>query len=602
MLPTLPHSLHDPLPQGRHGEEVERLGHQRFIDAFVLQSSRSQLTVFPVMALMAYICWQPQHTGWPLAWLAAGSLLALWRLQHTEKLVRSGDPALDARRIRQMLLASGLMLSLPLLWFQTLSDNGRSLLSLVIITVATVSVVTTSGYRGMFMWFAAPMLLSLTLAWALNAFGSGQGIAAALAATTLMLLLFLRSLGRYASAVFMEGCAYRLAEQQSNQQLKAALAEADEANHAKTQFLAAASHDLRQPIHSMNILVAALSLRALDAPSREIVALLGSVNQVLSKQLDTLLDISKLDAGVVQAQPAPCSLDQLVRAHHAVTLPLAAQLGLNLRLQVGEAVWVHTDAALMARALSNLSDNALKYTPRGGTVRLIVRAIEGQALLEVQDSGIGIAKDEQERVFREFYQVGNIERDRNKGLGLGLSIVQRLCTLLAVQLSLQSQPGQGTCVTLRLPQVAAQAPAAPIGKLPPQPRGLRVLVVDDEAMVRDSMRWLLEALECQVFLADGTTQATEVAATQPLDLVLSDFRLQAGASGLAAIEAVRAHQPQLCAVLITGDTAPDRIREAQAAGVPLLFKPVSLEDLIDVLPQPRDSAAMVPPLPTHSAS
>jgi CheY-like chemotaxis protein len=181
--------------------------------------------------------------------------------------------------------------------------------------------------------------------------------------------------------------------------------------------------------------------------------------------------------------------------------------------------------------------------------------------------------------------VGNVERDRQKGLGLGLSIVRRLCALLDVELSLQSQPGAGTTVTLSLPLAqTVQAVAPPLAAVAGSLRGLRVLVVDDEALVRQSMRMLLTELGCSAHLADGVDAAVRLATAHDFDVVLSDLRLRGGESGLDALRAVQALQPDVHAVLITGDTAPDRIREARAAGLRLLYKPVTLNDLIAALP------------------
>jgi CheY-like chemotaxis protein len=186
-------------------------------------------------------------------------------------------------------------------------------------------------------------------------------------------------------------------------------------------------------------------------------------------------------------------------------------------------------------------------------------------------------------VFREFYQVGNVERDRTKGLGLGLSIVRRLSELLGAPLQLQSAPGQGTSVSLRLPLCEPKTLPEPAAAAPLRPQGLRVLVVDDEATVRQSMRLLLQGLHCEVFVADSLQEAQDMARSQPLDLMLCDLRLRGGENGLDVIRHMRSTNPELTAVLITGDTEPARIKEAQAAGVPLLFKPVALSDLIEVL-------------------
>jgi signal transduction histidine kinase/ActR/RegA family two-component response regulator len=563
---------------------VDGLAHERFVEAFLSQSSRSQLAIIPVSALVAYLWFEPTRSAWPWLWWMLVCAFSLWRYWYTAAVVRSPDAVRTTRRITWLLLASGTLLALPLLAFHQLTELGRGILTLVLVGTATASVITTWGFRNVFMAFATPMLAPLAAAWLLMGGMTQQFTRVGLGLVILLFLWFLRYVGQHASTVFLEGCAYRFGEQQLNQELKLALARADEANSAKTQFLAAASHDLRQPIHSMNVLVAALSLRTLDASSQEIVGLLGSVNQVLSKQLDTLLDISKLDAGVVHAELDACCLDALVHAHQATITPLAAQSGLSVTASIDNDVWVRTDAALLTRALSNLTDNAIKYTPRGGSLHLTVQRLGDQALLAVHDSGIGIAEPEQERVFREFYQVGNVERDRTKGLGLGLSIVRRLCKLLNVEVKLQSAPGQGTAVSLVLPLCAPKVGVVDsVLSTRPHAPGLRVLVVDDEDTVRESMRLLLQGLGCRVFIADGLAQAQALVREQTLDILLCDLRLRGGENGLHVIQCLRGVQADLPAVLITGDTEPARIKEAQAAGVPLLFKPVSLDDLIDVL-------------------
>jgi signal transduction histidine kinase len=429
------------------------------------------------------------------------------------------------------------------------------------------------------------MLIPLSAAWAWVAWLSGNGAEWALAGLVAVFLLFLVGLAQQVAAIFEESSRFRFGAQQLNRELTQALDQADEANRTKTQFLAAASHDLRQPIHSMNVLVAALSLRPLEAKTREIVTLLGSVNQTLSKQLDSLLDVSKLDAGVVRAKPTVQRIDQLVRAHCAATAPLAQANGLKLELTAHDKLHVCTDAALFTRVLSNLTDNAMKFTPRGGVVHVKVEQDDQHVLVKVADTGIGIAADEQVRVFREFYQVGNAERDRLRGLGLGLSIVKRLCLLLDLQLDLQSQLGAGTTVSLRLARVEAEPQIEEVSTLAAgSAAGLRVLVVDDEAMVRESMRLLLTELGCTVYLADGCETAQTLAREHTVDLMLCDWRLREGRSGMKTIHAVKDLQPSIRAVLITGDTAPDRIRDVQSAGIPLLYKPVTLNDLMALMP------------------
>jgi signal transduction histidine kinase len=440
---------------------VQAFLQDRFVEMFLSQNRRAQLGLLAAASVICAVWFDTHHGPLALIWWALAAGVTAWRFVASETWVRRAEAGARTGRIGVLLLVNGVLMALPLLAFDGFSELQRAALSMILMTSATASVATTSGFRSVFALFAAPMLIPLALAWAWVASHGSGGAAWGLALLIGGYLLFLRGIGAQAQAVFEESSRFRYGEKQLNRQLTRALNEASEANRAKTQFLAAASHDLRQPIHSMNVLVAALGLRPLEPQSREIVNLLGTVNQTLSSQLDTLLDVSKLDAGVIQAEQKVQALDAIVRGLHATTVAVASQRGLHLELDVQAQPHVLTDEALFSRTVSNLLDNALKFTPAGGVVRLIVRSAGQRALVEVADTGIGIAVEEQERVFGEFYQVGNVERDRQKGLGLGLSIVRRLCALLDVELSLQSRPGAGTTVTLSLPIAPAAKPAAP---------------------------------------------------------------------------------------------------------------------------------------------
>jgi signal transduction histidine kinase/CheY-like chemotaxis protein len=566
--------------------EVARFVHERFVGLFLSQNRRAQLGLLVAAALLAVLWYAAAPGPAALGWIAAVGGVSLLRYLGTDALLRrAADAAAATRRIAMLLLVNGVLLAVPLLAFGSLSELQRAAASIILLGGATASVATTSGYRAIFLAFAAPMLVPLGVAWMLAGAAAGRDDAAlGIGILVLLYLLFLLSISRQVHAIFEESCRFRYGEQQLNRELTHALDRLGEANRAKTQFLAAASHDLRQPIHSLNVLVAALGLRPLDDRSREIVSLLDAVNQAMAKQLDGLLDISRLDAGTVQPALADLRLDELLAAHHAALAPLAKERSLDFTLDAEPGIGVRSDGALLLRIVGNLTDNAFKFTPPGGRVAIALRRDGAHAVLSVSDSGIGIARDEHERVFREFYQVGNTERDRSRGLGLGLSIVQRLCALLGIHLALQSAPAAGTTVTLRMPALdaspAAAVPAAARAALPP---GLGVLVIDDEPAVRSSMQLLLTELGCTVHLADSTDAARRIAAEHRIDAVLSDFRLRDGDSGVVAMRAVRHLHPGARAALVTGDTAPSRLRDARWAGVPLLHKPVRLDELLDVL-------------------
>ena len=576
---------------------VKAFIHERFIELFLSQNKRSQLSLMGA-AVFIFITWSlSSRSPWIVAWLFSVMLFALWRLRWTAGVLQAQGGRHAELKVGLLMAGGGVLMAVSVLGFGGMSDLGHAAVSIILLAVATGSVISTAGYRRVFLAYAAPMLLPLAVGWALSPHDPAEAaIHWGLSVLVLIYLAFLVGVAKQQAAVFEDSCRIRFAEKKLNAQLQRALENESEAHRAKTHFLAAASHDLRQPIHSMNVLVAALSMRPLDERGQQITQLLANVNKTLAAQLDALLDISRLDAGTVEVAHRLQHLDRLVTEHFQLMENAARDRGLRCSLQVDGPVPVWTDPGLLLRVISNLTDNAIKYNRQEGEVRLRVWREGDQACLSVADTGIGIAEAEQPKVFREFYQVDNVERDRTKGLGLGLSIVQRLAALLDIQVSLQSAAGQGTTVTLRMPLALehnGSTPAAdttmPSAGVGSGLKGLRVLVVDDDAQVRQSMEMLLSEVGCQVRVAAGTSQACDIARQHPLDVLLTDLRLQAGDDGLQVLQAVRALQPGLRAALITGETAPDRLRQAQGAGVPLLHKPVTLDTLRGVLepPAPR---------------
>lgn len=242
--------------------------------------------------------------------------------------------------------------------------------------------------------------------------------------------------------------------------LKRAEEEARAASRAKSAFLAAASHDLRQPVQAILLLTSVLSARLSGHPAEPLVANIEASLGALQQLLSALLDISRLDAGVVIPHIRPIPLyDILDRLHGEYGLP-AAERGLVLRTVPSQA-WIRTDPLLLERILRNLIENALRYTEHG-KILIGCRHRGGAVRLYVMDTGIGIAREHQEAVFQEFFQVGNPERDREKGLGLGLSIVKGLCALLGHRLTLESNPGRGTSFVIELPVAAPEAVPCPV--------------------------------------------------------------------------------------------------------------------------------------------
>ena len=369
------------------------------------------------------------------------------------------------------------------------------------------------------------------------------------------------------------------------------------ANQAKSRFLAAASHDLRQPMHALGLFIAQLRERVTESETLALVGKVESAVTALQELLDALLDVSRLDAGVVTATTADFRLQPLLARLDAAFAPQAERKGLRLRA-VPTALAVHSDPVLTERILLNLLSNAVHYTERGGI--LIGCRRHGQNVrIEVWDSGVGIAPEHREAVFQEFYQLSNPERDRRKGLGLGLAIAARLARLLDSRIDLRSRPGKGSVFAIELPRGTAQAVAAETGVVMPTAvlQGARVLVVDDDALVLDAMASLLTQWGCRVTTAANGAEALERigGGGGPPDVLLCDYRLPNGETGVNVIARLRAAAGrQIPATLVTGDTAPERLREAREAGYPLLHKPLQpakLRALLEHLLASRVSAS-----------
>jgi signal transduction histidine kinase/FixJ family two-component response regulator len=374
--------------------------------------------------------------------------------------------------------------------------------------------------------------------------------------------------------------------QQRLAQTQAAREQAEQANVAKSRFFAAASHDLRQPLHSLGLFASALSAEVTSAKARELTCSIGDSIGVLEELFNELLDLSRLDAGIVPVQLRNIELqvlfDRLAREFHMN----AVERDLRLRF-VPTRLVVHTDAVLLERILTNLVANALRYTQQGGVV-VGARRRGPRVAIEVCDTGVGIAPDKQSLVFEEFYQVDNPGRDRRRGLGLGLAIVKRLSRLLDLPVSLRSTPGHGTCFRVELPR--SHEPADPLTALPEMVeddalRDLRVLIVDDDVMVRQGTAAILRQWN-----ADVRAAASAQDANRAIDdgfvpqLLIVDLRLGEVHDGVDVIETLQHRlRPNPPALLISGDTGAGELARVRDSGIPMLTKPVAPAKLRSML-------------------
>lgn len=355
------------------------------------------------------------------------------------------------------------------------------------------------------------------------------------------------------------------------------MAEAEQAALSRARFLAAASHDLRQPLHAMGLFIDGL-LPAASEAQRPAVLRLQEGAAFMGVLLDDLLEISRLDAQVLTPAITGLSLAALFDPMAAQHAAAAAQAQVRL-LWVDRGLAVRSDAALLQRIVGNLVSNAIRYAPPGGTVLVTARRRRSGVRIEVRDNGAGIAPLHQARIFEEFYQVANTERDRRQGFGLGLAICARIAALLGTRVTLRSALQAGSTFALLLPDVplADVQPPEPTPPAPAPMAGLRCLVVDDDTAILDASRALLTQWGCQVDTADSVSVALAWldAPDVVYDVVLCDLQLADAEDGMTIIEASRRLQPDALAVLVSGATGPEVLQRIRQGGVTLLTKPVA---------------------------
>ncbi|MFM9887754.1 MAG: ATP-binding protein [Burkholderiales bacterium] len=467
-----------------------------------------------------------------------------------------------------------------LLFFDAQSLFHQVLLLGILFAMASGTVPTLATYQTSLYLFLIPAMLPLAVRMTIEG-GSHALIGIVLIVVVAMMIM----LGRYYSRALERSLAIRFANLDLIDALSAqkraaeeARSQAEIANRSKTQFFAAASHDLRQPLHAMGLFASALVEKVRDPEVINVVNSISASVEALEALFNELLDISKIDAGVIQPNPSHFAVQALFDRIKTDLQPEAEEKDLRLRFMPTRSA-IHSDPVLVERIIRNLVGNAIRYTRRGGIV-VGCRARMGRLWIEVWDSGVGISPAEQEKVFEEFYQIGNAERDRRKGLGLGLSIVKRLAHLLDAELRLDSRTDRGSTFRVSFPPGTAPAPSTGLGTATIAQAGLNgalIAVIDDEASILEGMRVLLSGWGARVI---GARDLSEAKAMLDVDsdaphLIVADYRLQEGANGLDAIDALREHfGMSIPGILVTGNTSPELSAQAKRGGVHILSKPV----------------------------
>ncbi|GCL64254.1 ATP-binding response regulator [Pseudaquabacterium pictum] len=576
------------------------------------QAAHFPLPVVAVDALLAWLQWREGMPALAGAWLAMRLLLQAglsWYVRALQRRLDANTPGPAGWHHAQRVLAwqFGLMgasraLLVPALFGATPGES-QYIFTMVCMGLAAAGVGNVGGQVRVYAAFALPLGAALAAGWVLQ----GGEVPVMVGVLTLAAVAFLLSFVREQARSMRQ--VYALLEER--EQLAASLhlehQRAQDALAARSRFIASASHDLRQPVTTIGLLVGLMTDSTADPSSQAMLARVARSVGALEHLLRGLLDLSRLESGTVSPVMRPVPLAALFAQLQAHVEPGARTKGLRLRWR-GDNLCVHSDPVLLHQMLQNLLDNALQHTQRGGILVSARRRGAAGVLLEVRDTGCGIAAQDQRRVFEEFVQLGQSRPDGRGGLGLGLAIVQRNADLLGHRLTLRSQPGRGSCFGIALAlattpsAVGADAGAGLDGSLdgsppaatPPGPgvlAGMVLWLLEDDATVRAALAARLSAWGAQV---QPFGQLAELHAAldqaQPVPHgLLTDHRLPDG-SGLDAIDAVRSRHGLVPALVLTGDTGRDELMRFKTRGAPVLHKPFRQDELLARVASWRQSA------------
>lgn len=568
------------------------------VQAHVDRDSRWIETLFGVF-MAAFFYWQTgSQLAW--AWLGLRGLAHLTGDQVSRRYFADHAHAEQpARWMRRFTAFSALESTVwaAAAWMLPPAGDAvlHALLAIVIIIAGSAAIYATQAWPVVVAWIL-PMSLGLiaALLW------QGGPAALFMAACAVMNLGLVLHFGRMQQQLMAQALVARFEKEDLAERLVEQAQVARRANEAKTRFLAAASHDLRQPMHAITLFGSVLEKGLQHHPMHVNATRLMHAVDALGSSLGSMLDVSRLDAGAIAPVVVATPINPILRRLSQTFAAVADERGLQLRLRA-TPLWVRTDPELLRRMLANLVENALKYSRAGG-VLVVARARGDTVWIEVRDTGIGIDPIHQQAVFQEFFQIDNPGRDRSRGLGMGLSIVQRLGRLLGHELQLRSHPGRGTCFRIIAPAAMPQPEAtvtdgthgdkAGRAAEPPLRLPRHVLLVDDEDDIANAMQAMMHAHGIRLERSANAAQAVALCAQaqahgDPVEALICDLRLAEGADGLALALRLREQYASahgaLPTLMVTGETAPEPIQRVRASGLPVLFKPVAAATLLQTL-------------------
>lgn len=552
---------------------------------------RTPLGVLPATAFIAYI--MTPYAGAALAWGWMAVVLAIWSARAAMCAVllrRPPPPERVGPWIRFQIAAAmlgGLAGGAAALLFHAAPEVEYAYMTMVVCGWCAAGLAVSGAVPVAFYGFVVLFVAPLTAGWALS-----DNADALLVATLLVLFIFLLTtyardnaqlVGRALRMRFENEELVQLLQAREGE-AQAARERAEAANLSKSAFLAAASHDLRQPLHALSLLLSTLQERTREPEASALLTKIATSADSLDTLFKGLLDLSRLDAGSVTPEYKPVALGPLLLRLENDFRPLAQAKGLAFACAASTA-WVTSDQDMLERLLRNLLDNAVKYTERGG-IDIGVEADAARVRVKVRDTGIGIDARHRERIFEEYYQIRNPERNRRRGIGLGLAIVKRTCELLGHAIRVESEPGRGSTFELELDR-CAPAPRSPseddrsIGRSTEPLRGLVVVVVDDDAEVQEATRTLLEGWACRPVVCASSSEALSELERQGLtpEAVLADYRLAGAENGLDAIGRLYQRYGDIPAAIVTGEINAVDLKVPDSMPVVVMQKPLRASDV-----------------------
>lgn len=562
---------------------------ERRLQVVAEQARGLRWQIVATAVVVAAIAWQQVAAPLVAGWLFAVLLAREWRSALLQRLVIDRTTPIG-ERLRQTVLSNALIGACngsAALFMVGLDPVRDAILTMILVSWGAGAVSTSSTVMRAFVAYAGLLFLPTAAMW----FAAGDTMGLAVGALVLMFFGVQLRFARRNLETFEE--SFRIRQENEalarslaaeREQLAAARDAAVQASQEKSRFLAAASHDLRQPLQAMSLNVGALQRLSVSGEPGEIVDDVALSLAQLRSMLDALLDLSKLDAGMVVPQLMPVQIDRLLAALTSSFRALASDHGLQLECRCAPGLTARTDPELLRRMLANLLDNAIKFTPQG-TIELSAEDGGNHIAIAVRDSGPGIAPQDHQRVFDDLVQLDPRPVRGVRGHGLGLGIVRRLARMMQIELTLESTPGEGTTFHLRVPVSAEGRASTEIAASGWSIDGDCVLVLDDDAMVRGAYARALATMRCQAITAADIDEAVRRWPQQAISAAIVDYQLADGSTGFDALARLRELQPQLPIVMVTASVDPAVDTQAASRGVQLLRKPVDATRLGQAIAQ-----------------